>query len=103
MSDDHDGAIDAVECFQGWARSLLVVGLRIIERHVGRYAVMSACSQSIEDRLPARPVVPLAVDEAERDQEIGIAQSDTDYKRLARVTFPNTGAGQRARSAIMSR
>lgn len=84
MTDNHGRSVDAVERLRCWSRSLLVVGLRIIERHVGRYHVMTVSSQPIDDQLPARPVVPLTVDEAERDQARVMAQPEVADKRSER-------------------
>jgi hypothetical protein len=84
VTDDHDRSVDAVERLQCWARSLLVVGARIVERHVRRDRAVTRCSQAFGDRLPARPVVPLTVDETERDQARGIAQTDVVHKRCGR-------------------
>ena len=71
MPDNDDRPVDTVERLQRRSGPLGVVGVRIIERHIGRHRRMTPHAKASSDRLPTRPVVPLAVNETERDQATG--------------------------------
>ena len=65
MPDNNDRPVDAVERLQRRSGPLGVIGVRIVERHIGRHRRVAPLAQASADRLPTSPIVPLAVDEAE--------------------------------------
>ena len=65
MADDHDRVVNASERVERRLRAVVMARARIVEGEIGRQRIVTALSQRLGKRLPARAVVPVAVDEQE--------------------------------------
>lgn len=62
MADDHHGAVGALEPDQSWSHAVVPIGVRVFDREVGRHHLMAALLERRGQAVPARAVVPVAVE-----------------------------------------
>jgi hypothetical protein len=81
VTDHDDRAVEPLECVERGARSIFVGCPSIVEREIGRDRSMAPRSQALDQRIPARTVVPVAVEQAEGAHRARV-------KRLGRMSRP---------------
>ena len=74
MADDHYLAFDVSERVECGTDAVRVCRRRIVEWKIRRNRLVATCLQQRYERLPARTVVPVAVEEAESRQSGGVSR-----------------------------